>query len=80
MVAPANFMKAIEVLEALRCLSWVEGSLVAGLKTAYDIVSAYPSGSISVLAGRVATAAGSQGLVARAQVHGYPQADGYIMQ
>lgn len=80
MVAPACCMKAISVLEALKSQPWVEGSLVSGLKTAYDIVAADPAGSISVLAGRVATAAVSQGFIAQPPVGGYQQAGGYVMQ
>lgn len=80
MGAPASFMKAIAVLEALSSQPWAEGSLVSGVKTAYDIVSADPSGSVSVLAGRVATAAASQGFIVQPPAPGYPQAGGYVMQ
>jgi hypothetical protein len=59
----ALFMKALEVVKALRQMPCQDGNLMVLMSTADDMVSAEPLSSISVLAVRVATAATQQGLV-----------------
>ena len=63
MVMVGYFMKALVVTEALRGTACVENSTLVLLRLAYDLVSAEPNGSVSMLATRVATAAQQQGLI-----------------
>ena len=67
----AHYMKALTVLEALRSRPWMGGSAMAGMKVAYDLVSADPTASVSILAGRVLSAAESLALVVQAPMGQY---------
>jgi hypothetical protein len=57
------FMIALVVVDTLRHQPCLEGNYMVLLATAYDMVLADPRAAISVLAGRVATAAAQQGLI-----------------
>lgn len=63
MACTANFMKALTVLDSLKNMPCQEGNVTVLTRLAYDMVSAEPQSSVSVLAGRVATAATQQGLI-----------------
>jgi hypothetical protein len=63
MLFPKYYMKSLEVVESLRHMPCQDNNPMVLIGTAYDHVCAEPLSSISVLAGRVATAATQRGLV-----------------
>lgn len=60
--AGGYFMQALTVVDSLWFMPCLEGNLMVLTRLAYEMVSAEPQASLTVLASRVATAASHEGL------------------